>query len=119
MRSWLPTRASTNVSLRVTLDRHRLVDLLTPVTAGVDEAVLHVTSDGLVARAADEAHVRSVTATLDADACSQYAVTPGRLALDPTALRAALPTRRPRPGRSRMRRTRSRSRTRRTTRRCR
>jgi hypothetical protein len=90
MRSWLPTRASTNVSLRVTLDRHRLVDLLTPVTAGVDEAVLHVTSDGLVARAADEAHVRSVTATLDADACSQYAVTPGRLALDPTALRAAL-----------------------------
>ena len=90
MRSWLPTRASTNVSLRVTLDRHRLVDLLTPVAAGGDEAVLHVTSDGLVARAADEAHVRSVTATLDADACSRYAVTPGRPALDPMALRAAL-----------------------------
>jgi hypothetical protein len=90
MRSWLPTQASTEVSLRVTLDRDRLTNLLAPAATVGDEALLHVTSDGLAVRAVDDAHVRSMTATLDADACSQYAVTPGRLAVDPTALRAAI-----------------------------
>lgn len=90
MRSWLPTQASTDVSLRVTLDRYRLADLLAPATAIGDRATLHVTPDGLAVRAADDARIRSVTATLDADACSQYAVTPGRLTIDPTALRAAV-----------------------------
>lgn len=90
MWSWLPTQASTDVSLRVTLDRFRLVDLLAPAAAVGDELVLQVASDGLAARAADDAHTRSVTATLDTDACPEYAVTPGRLAFDPTALRAAI-----------------------------
>lgn len=90
MWSWLPTQASTDVSLRVTLDRDRLADLLAPAAALGDAVVLGVASDGLAVRAADDAHTQSVTATLDADACSQYAVTPGRLAFDPTALRGAL-----------------------------
>lgn len=90
MRSWLPTQSSTDVSLRVTLPRQRLASLLAPATAIVDTASLHVTPDGLGVRAADDAHVRSATATLDADACSQYAVTPGALTFDPTTLRAAL-----------------------------
>ncbi|ELZ41683.1 hypothetical protein C463_12172 [Halorubrum californiense DSM 19288] len=90
MWSWLPTQASADVSLRVTLDRSRLADLLAPAAAVGDEIVIQVTSDTLAVRAADDAHTRSVTATLDADTCSQYAVTPGRLAFDPTALRAAI-----------------------------
>ena len=90
MWSWLPTQASTDVSLRVTLDRSRLADLLAPAAAVGDAVVLGVTSDGLAVRAADDAHTRSVTATLDADACPEYTVTPGRLAFDPTALRAAI-----------------------------
>ena len=90
MWSWLPTGASTDVSLRVTLDRSRLADLLAPATALGDAVVLQITSDELAARAVDDAHTRSVTATLDADACPQYAVTPGRLTFDPTALRAAI-----------------------------
>ncbi|GAA0729872.1 hypothetical protein J2744_003064 [Halorubrum trapanicum] len=90
MWSWLPTQASTDVSLRVTLDRDRLADLLAPVAAVGDEAVLRVTPDALTVRAADDGHTRSVTATIDADACSQYAVTPGRLAVDLSALRAAI-----------------------------
>lgn len=90
MRSWLPARSSTDVSLRVTLPRRRLADLLAPTAAIGDTAALHVTPDGLAVRAADDARVRSVTATLDADACSQYSVTPGEVTFDPTALRAAL-----------------------------
>lgn len=90
MWSWLPTRASTDVSLRVTLDRYRLADLLAPAAAVGDAAVLRVAPDELAVRAADDAHARSVTATLDADACSEYAVTPGRLAVDLPALRAAV-----------------------------
>ena len=90
MRSWLPTQASTDLSLRVTLDRRRLAALLAPVAAVGDTATLRVTSDELVVRAADDARVRSVTTRLDADACHQYAVTPGQLTFDPTTLRAAL-----------------------------
>jgi hypothetical protein len=52
--------------------------------------VIRIASDGLAVRAVDDAHTRSVTATLDADACAEYAATPGRLAFDPTALRAAI-----------------------------
>ena len=90
MWSWLPTQASTDVSFQVTLERSRLADLLAPAAALGDAVVLRIASDGLAVRAADDAHTRSVTATLDADACAEYAVTPGRLAFDPTALRAAI-----------------------------
>ena len=86
---WLPTRASTDVFLRVTLDRGSFADLAAPAAALGDPVVLRIASDGLAVRAADDARTRSVTATLDADGCSEYAVTPGRLAFDPTALRAA------------------------------
>jgi len=90
MRSWLSTQASTDVSLQVTLDRHRLADLLAPMTTVGDEAILRVTPHEIVVRAADDSHVRSVTTTLDADACSKYAITPGRLTFDPATLHAAL-----------------------------
>ncbi|TKX84626.1 hypothetical protein EXE43_17900 [Halorubrum sp. SS5] len=90
MWSWLPTQASADVSLRVTLDRSRLADLLGPAAAVADEAVLCVTAGALAVRAADDARTRSVTATLDADACSTYTVTPGRLAVDLPTLRAAI-----------------------------
>ena len=76
MRSWLSTQASTDVSLQVTLDRHRLADLLAPMTTVGDEAILRVTPHEIVVRVADDSHVRSVTTTLDADACSKYAITP-------------------------------------------
>jgi hypothetical protein len=90
MWSWLPTRASTDTSLRITLDRSRLADLLAPAAAVAGEVLICVTPDALTVRAADDARTRSVTATLDADACSQYAVTPGRLAVDLPPLRAAV-----------------------------
>ena len=90
MRSWLPTQASTDFSLRVTLDRRRLAALLAPLAAVGDTATLRVTPDELAVRAADDARVRAVTTRLDADACHQYAVTPGQLTFDPTTLRAAL-----------------------------
>ena len=90
MRSWLPTQASTDFSLRVTLDRRRLAALLAPLAAVGDTATLRVTPDELAVRAADDARVQAVTTRLDADACHQYAVTPGQLTFDPTTLRAAL-----------------------------
>ncbi|WP_152420951.1 hypothetical protein [Halorubrum coriense] len=89
MRSWLSTESSQD-SFELTLSQQQLSNLISPLTAAAETAVLEVRNDELTVHAIDTKRVRAVTTTLPAASCHQYTGTPCQLAFDPTVMDAAM-----------------------------